>query len=171
MPYITMYSVEGPYYYPNGRYWHAITWDTDALDGVIVQHIERSDVWMNNSGGAGNVREDYWEAWRIHDKVVVPQKVIEGKVVNNIFSIGDHGPNSKGEWSIKGTIYYFSEKDFTFTNWTKDNANKVSGGRLYVRQTSPSKRKLGCPKLIRNEAGEWCSIPGQEVQHRWRSHS
>jgi hypothetical protein len=93
-----------------GAFRWAIAWSTDGTSGWIVQKVSSTLNATAKDGSAITLASigtapSYYEAWAVDDKGKVSPAVGS---TNDIWSRNSKGEGSKGNWSMKGDVYWTS---------------------------------------------------------------
>jgi hypothetical protein len=147
---ISAKDLVGPTWNPNGHFDWGIEWETSGRNGWIVQEVV-SDYRFENAGGAVayGFTPRYWEAWPVDDAGKATPVDHRG---NDDWIRSDKGADTKGHWSMRGTVYW-TDTDPATQGFAERGVREA--GDLLATTSAPT--GLGVPRDFRYAQGHWDS--------------
>ena len=144
----------------NGYFNWVVYFNTNATNGWIVQEIINTYNLQNAAGETvptPAVTPRYYEAWSVDaSSHVEPGHGVD----NDYWTRPGQGPNTQGNWSMTGNVF-FTTTDPATQGFTAGGV--ANAGDLLSTTTRPS--DLGTAKMVRRANGTWNSVASPPVAH------
>jgi hypothetical protein len=157
----TTATTSGPTWSPHGQFAWAVGWGTDGTSGWIVQKVTSTLTGTKSDGSVISpatygLTPLYYEAWPVDSAGAVTP--IRGGA-NDFWNRGSRGAGSKGNWSIRGDVYW-TNTDPATTGLTAGGV--ANAGILLSGTTAPG--GIGGALQVRTADGTWDST-GTSTAH------
>ncbi len=147
---ISANDLVGPTFNPNGHFDWGIEWETSGRNGWIVQEVVNTYRIEDAAGAvAYTFTPRYWEAWPVDGAGKATPADWRG---NDDWIRSDKGADSKGHWSMRGTVYW-TDTDPATQGFVAKGVPEA--GDLLATTSAPT--GLGVPRDHRYAQGNWDS--------------